>query len=193
MIADWCLGIQPGDEVLIMSDTKTSPMYTNTLAGSIHPRGGGLCIITMPTIHIANQELPDMILGVIMESDFFINALNPTITQTKVYQAARKAGKRYLLASTPTEENWTPGAATDDLEIVKQIAPKYYDTFKDAKKIHITSEFGTDVTFKCDPLGIRTSNETSTRRGTRVRNRNLFSRQIRDMPYRGLSQWNRCL
>jgi leucyl aminopeptidase (aminopeptidase T) len=143
-----CLGVKPGETVTIVSDTEVSPLVYHGLAAAVLGVGAIPTIVIMEPLPHSSAEPPPAVAAAMRESDAFINACSRTITHTQArYEANLKFKKRYLLMPGVTEDMLMNGSSTADLKKVKKIASKVFDALNGSKEVHVSSDYGTDVTF----------------------------------------------
>jgi len=146
-----CLGVRPGETVTIVSDTEVSPLVYHGLAAAVLSAGGIPTIAIMEPLPHSSAEPPPAVAAAMRESDAFINACSRTITHTKArLEANINFKKRYLLMPAVTEDMLINGSSTADIKKVKEIASTVFKGLNGSKEVHITSDYGTDVTFSSE-------------------------------------------
>jgi 2,5-dihydroxypyridine 5,6-dioxygenase len=146
-----CLGVKPGETVTIVSDTEVSPLVYHGLAAAVLGAGAIPTIAIMEPLPHSSAEPPPAVAAAMRDSDAFINACSRTITHTKArFDANINFKRRYLLMPAVTEDMLINGSSTADLAKVKEIGAKVFDVLNGSKEIHVTSDYGTDVTFSSE-------------------------------------------
>jgi leucyl aminopeptidase (aminopeptidase T) len=149
--ARWCLDIQPGETVLIVTDTEISPLIYYTLAGAIHTMGGIPVISLMRPLPYASAEPPTAVAEAMKSCDIIINCASRTITHSAArHEAQFRHGKRVLVMPAMTEDMLIRGAGAADFEVVKDITGKVVEFLGSGRSVRVTSKHGTDVTFSID-------------------------------------------
>jgi len=145
-VARYCLAIQPGTSVLIVTDTEVSPATYYAVAAAVHTEGGVPMISVMPPLTHPAAEPPGVIAVAMREADVTIAMLSRSITHTRAREIATQEYKRrYLLIPNVTEDMLMRGASTADFAVVKEITRTTAKTLSRAKQIRVTSELGTDL------------------------------------------------
>lgn len=147
-LANYTMGINPGDRVLLVSDTEVSPLVYHSIAGAIRAAGGIATVAIMDPLPVPSAEPPPPIAAAMLETDFLVNCASRSITHS---DAAHKAWvdrqTPYVVMSNMTEDLLMNGAATADYSVVRDISLALNDDLNTGTTVHITTELGTDVTF----------------------------------------------
>ncbi len=158
--------VQPGDEVVIITDADVSPYITHAIAGEVLSAGGVPNIIEMPMQTIHGNEPTRTVEAACMVADVIFGAVSKSITHTKAIQDALEKGHaRYLGLSHVSEEVFIRGAATADPLEVRTIGEKFRSRLEKTPQVRVTSEFGMDVRFSVEDRPIRVSDGIIPRGG----------------------------
>ncbi|MBI4191892.1 MAG: aminopeptidase [Betaproteobacteria bacterium] len=151
VVARKCLAIQPGQSVLIVTDTEVSPMVYHAMAAAVHIAGGIPLVAIMRPLEHANAEPPNTIGAAMKEADITIAMVSRTITHTRAREIATQEHKRrYLLIPAVTEDMLMRGASTADFDVVKEITMGTAKALSRGKQVRVTSEHGTDLVFSVE-------------------------------------------
>lgn len=152
-IAHDCLAVADGERVLLVSDTPTSPVIYEVIAGAVKACGGDPTTMVMDPLSTPGAEPPDSVAAAMLASDTIINLCSRSITHTKAaHKAYGEARKRYLVMPAMTEDMMIKGAAMADFSVVKEIGVAIVDAANKASshEVRMTSEGGTDLTFSVE-------------------------------------------
>ncbi len=145
-ILQTCMGVKPGENVLIISDTATSPLIGEALFDVASEMGCEVMLVKMlPRAH-SGIEPPTAIAKAMNNVDVVLAPTSVSLTHTK---ARIKCCCRARIATMPgiTEEMMLSGGMTADYEKVSRLVLKALSKLSSAKEIRITTEIGTDITF----------------------------------------------
>ena len=83
-----CAWVQPGDEVVIITDADVSPLITHALAGEVLAVGGVPNILEMPIQDVHGNEPGLTTQAACMAADVIFGAVSKSLTHTKAIQDA---------------------------------------------------------------------------------------------------------
>ena len=150
-IADKCLNVNPGEKYAIITDTETSPLLTNLMAGMIAAYGAEVVQVTIPQLPYPSAEPSDMAGAAMNEADVFINMCTRTISHTEVRNEAQyEHDSDYFLLPAQTEDSFIRGSITADPYEVRKRTEAVTEALDDAREVHVESDDGTDVTFSLE-------------------------------------------
>lgn len=139
-----CMGVQPGERVLVVTDTgKLSIAESFFLA--LHALGvDGTMILMTPRSHHA-EEPPEEVRAALLSCDVALLVTTMSLTHTKARMAATEKGAR--IASMPgiTEDMMTVGAMTADYQKVSELSWKVTRILEEGSEVTITTERGTNL------------------------------------------------
>jgi len=146
-----CLDLQPGTNVLIVTDTEVSPFVSNAMAAAVHCAGGVPVISVMRPLPHPNAEPPPAIAAAMAGSDVTIAMLSKSITHTRAREIATQDHKRrYLLIPAVTEDMLMRGASTADFDIVRDITRALSRKLSAGKSIRLTCDNGSDLSLSIE-------------------------------------------
>lgn len=141
-----CMGVKPGERFLILTDVEQLDLAKEFLKAG-NDLGIETVMVCGPVHH--SGEMPEISKAALSQADVCMMITTGSFTHTTGRAEATKRGCR--IASMPgiTEEivQNTLGANYNEIE---RIGTLLADKLTKAKKIHITTEAGTDLTLSCD-------------------------------------------
>jgi leucyl aminopeptidase (aminopeptidase T) len=142
------LELQPGQEVCIVTDTEVSPLISHSIAGAVKAAGGTASIHLMEPLAVPSAEPPRAVAAAMVECDFLLNCCSRSITHSRAaHEAYLERGIHYVVLSNVTEDMLLRGAATADIQTVRDISLKTRAALNSDTRVHITTALGTDVWF----------------------------------------------
>ncbi len=145
------LNAKPGDEIHIITDTRQDPQVWQALAAAAQGQDCKVTvsIMTPRTYHGAGPT--STVAAGMKKADINIYAASTAIYHSIAARDARAAGASYILMDEVSVENLTTGAATmtpDQYGALNKFGEEIRKRILAGTDVHVTSEFGTDVTFK---------------------------------------------
>ena len=142
-----CMGIQPGESVLVLTDSKMDPIIPEGLVKASERAGAKALLLSIEPTGRHGAEPPEWVAEKMKEFDVIFMPTTYSLSHTKAREKASETGAR--IASMPgiTRDIMESGAMTADYEIVSRLV-EIASRFLEGKKVHITSPSGTDVEFE---------------------------------------------
>lgn len=141
-----CLGVKPGEKVLVVADAKTRSVGEALFDAALSADGEAvLSLIAPPTG--PGEEPPDPLARMMAECDVVVLATSQSMTHTAARRMANRAGARIASMPGVTEDMLSEGALTADYEEILRAMRRLERALRHAKSVHLTSGSGTDVTF----------------------------------------------
>ena len=142
-----CYGVKRGESVLIVVDTSTPQLISDSLFKAAKSIGCEVMILTMLPRLRHGREPPAAVAEAMKYADVVIAPTTFSITHTQARINACKAGAR--IASMPgiTENMMKSGGITADCYSINEIALKLNERLENVHKIRITTDLGTDIVF----------------------------------------------
>lgn len=150
-IAEECINVNPGEKYAIITDTETSPLLTNLMAGMIKSYDGEVVQVTIPQLPYPSAEPSSMAGAAMQEADVFINMCTRTISHTEVRNEAQyEHDSDYFLLPAQTEDSFIRGAITADPYDVRDRTVAVTEALTEADDVHVETEHGTDISFSLE-------------------------------------------
>jgi leucyl aminopeptidase (aminopeptidase T) len=137
--------LQPGDEVLVVTDAATWNIG-KALASASRLLGAETVLALMPMTGEHGNEPPATIAAAMAAADVVFAPTTHAITHTRARLAAHAAGARVVILRGVDEDMMIKGAMAADFKEVKRITAKVAEAFNRADRVHVTSVAGTNVT-----------------------------------------------
>ena len=139
------MAVKPGEKVLIVVDTRTSPSIPEALAAAAHAVGGDPVIAMMTPRAKSGMEPPETITAAMIKADVVIAAASRSMYHIEAKNLAKLAGARGVFNAPFEEDGWINGAMTADFLEMRKQAERLRDRLALGKTAHVTSPSGTDV------------------------------------------------
>jgi leucyl aminopeptidase (aminopeptidase T) len=139
------LNAEPGDEVLIVTDTRTAEPVWEALFAAAHN------LDLEPTLAVvapreAHGNDPTAAAAEAMSNvDLCVMATQTALTHSNAGAAAQRAGVKCIAMDEMTPEILRGGAASADYEAMQPIARTLGDIYEKGEEMRITSDHGTDI------------------------------------------------
>jgi leucyl aminopeptidase (aminopeptidase T) len=139
------LGVQSGERVLIVVDTRTDPAIAPALMDAAAAEGGDAVLVTiLPRPH-SGSEPPAPVAAAMREADVVLCAASKSLYHTTAKGAAQRAGARGVFNAPSRLDAWTVGAMTADFVAIRRQAEQLADLFRATRTVRVTSPAGTDL------------------------------------------------
>lgn len=143
-----CGGIQPGEEVLIITDNGMDQTVVEAFAQTVREEGGELVVTMMDARSGSGQEPPAQVGSAMRGAKLAIELTSQFIHHSIARQSAQRAGLRYLfIGDIDREMLETPGAVYADFAEIAPRITRMSDEITRGSTMRITSPGGTDMTF----------------------------------------------
>ena len=141
------MGVKPGENVLIVSDTELSPRIADALVRGAYAVGAEVAHILYPSRAVSGTEPPPIVAKAMAASDVFIAACVKSITHTLARKEACAAGARGATWPAVTEEIVLRLVPVDYTEVARR-CHAIADRWDQADNVVITAPDGTNLTLK---------------------------------------------
>lgn len=145
-VVDMCANIQPGEDVLIVSDWPTFTVAERISAAANELGANVMMTLMDPREHDGNEP-PAAIGAAMLEADVIILPVKTSISHASAMAEALENGARRIsmVGFTPTQ--LVEGGINCDYEAMAPICEEMADRFGEATTARVTSDAGTDVEF----------------------------------------------
>jgi len=145
-----CFGVKSGESVLIVVDTSTPPAIVKSLFKAARNLGCEVMTVTMlPRTH-HGEEPPRTVAEAMKNADVVIAPTTLSLTHTQARINAVKAGARVASMPGITEKMMASGGITADCRRLNEIASRLSKNLKNARKVRVVTESGTDIVFNLE-------------------------------------------
>lgn len=141
-----CAGIQPGEQVLIVSEASKMSI-AECLAEAVKGAGGEPAIMVQIPRNQDGQEPPPMVAAAMKEAEVFLCVVSKSITHTKAVKEATAAGSRGLVLTQFSEEMMAHGGIEADFPSIAPTCRALAKAMEHSQQIHLTTPHGTDLTY----------------------------------------------
>lgn len=146
-ILEISMGVKPGESILIVTDTATSPLIAQSFFDAASTIGCEVMLIEMlPRAH-SGIEPPRAIAEAMKNVDVVIAPTSKSLSHTKARMKCGCGGARMTTMPGITEAMMVSGGMTADYPKVSKLVLNSRSMLSSAKEIRITTDPGTDIVF----------------------------------------------
>ncbi|PSP90791.1 hypothetical protein BRC87_05670 [Halobacteriales archaeon QS_4_66_20] len=139
------LNAEPGDDVLIVSDTRTADSVVTALFAAAHQQDLDPSVAIMPPRRGHGNDPTPVIEEAMVSADLCVMATSTALTHSDAGARAQRNGVKCVAMDEMTPEILRGGAASADYEAMQPIAQALGEIYAAGSEMRITSETGTDV------------------------------------------------
>lgn len=144
VIVGTCAGVKKGENVLVVTDTSTSPEIGRALASAAEEAGATAAVATVRPQRTGTEPVPP-VSAAMSAADVIIAATAASLFHTDAARQAIAAGARLLSMTEVSEEVLTSGAITADFEAQGPNLEYVRALLTSAKNAHVTAPGGTEL------------------------------------------------
>lgn len=145
-ILDVNLQMKAGESLAIVTEPEKMSI-AETLAASAWRKGIEPTMVIMMPRETDSQEPPAIVAAAMAASDAFLSVVGKSITHTNGVKDAIANGARGLVLTQFSEDMMIHGGMEADFASLRPLCEKMAKALEDAEEIHLTTPFGTDLTF----------------------------------------------
>lgn len=143
-VVEECAAVQPGETVVISTDTNKYRM-AECLAAAVMNAGGTPVIVTILPPGAHGAQLPDPVVQAVAHSDVFFLPTSYSQTHTDARIQAIKNGARGATMCDITEDAFCTGAILDNFVECDELGHKIGALWDQATELRLTTPAGTDI------------------------------------------------
>ena len=145
-IVEVCANVQPGEKVLILTDTGMDPDIPEVIAMACAGREAEVAMMTITPRAFHGAQPPDIAAGAMLRADVIMEVTSVFVGHSQARFDACDAGARYLTMPELTREMMTgPSGFDADFHALVPMVEKIQQEVTSASSIRITTEAGTDL------------------------------------------------
>jgi leucyl aminopeptidase (aminopeptidase T) len=145
-VLDQCLGVHPGEQVVLLTDGGTDDGVVSRLLEALAARDGIPLVVRMPAPHLPGAEPPGAVAAMMLEAGAVIELTSLFIGSSLARRNATGRGVRYLAMPGVRVETFRPGGPLDvDFERLRADAERVGRAWGSAREFRLTSRGGTDL------------------------------------------------
>ena len=145
-IIDVNLKMVAGEKLLIVTESEKLSI-ANAIATAAYRKNIEPIISLIIPREADSQEPPEIIAASLKAADAFVSVVGKSITHTNAIKNAIENGSRGLVLTQFSEDMMIHGGMEADFEKIKPVCLKVASKLANSKKVHLTTPFGTDLTF----------------------------------------------
>ncbi|GAB6878422.1 aminopeptidase [Halorubrum gandharaense] len=145
IVVDTCAAVQPGEDVLIVTDWEVSDV-AERVAAAANERDANVTMAMMDPREYDGNEPEDTVAAAMMEADVIITPVHRSITHSSATAEAKENGARVISMVKFTDEQLVKGGLYADYEGMRPHCVEMARKFTEASEARVTSPQGTDVT-----------------------------------------------
>jgi leucyl aminopeptidase (aminopeptidase T) len=145
-LLDQCLGIRPGEQVVLLTDEGTDPGVVARLQDSVAAQDGIPLVARMPAPYLPGAEPPGAVAAMMLAAGAVIELTSLFIGSSQARRSATDRGVRYLAMPGVQVETFRPGGPLAvDFEQLRSDAERVGRAWSSARAFRLTSRGGTDL------------------------------------------------
>ena len=145
-VLDQCLGVRPGEQVVLLTDSGTDDGVVSRLLEALAARDGIPLVARMPAPHLPGAEPPGAVAAMMLAAGAVIELTSLFIGSSLARRNATERGVRYLAMPGVRVETFRPGGPLDvDFERLRADAERVGRAWGSAREFRLTSRGGTDL------------------------------------------------
>ncbi len=144
-IYDVCVGLKPGEQVVILTDMYKENIG-KVLAAAAQERSAEVSMIVMTPRQRAGQEPPKPAAEAMKHADVVLLPVSFSVTHTYAVKEAVANGARLVALTEFTDEMLISGGLNADFRELKPVCQNIAAAFGAGDKVRLTSPAGTDLT-----------------------------------------------
>lgn len=161
-----CTAVQPGETVVIVSDTSRPASIRAALAEAVREVGAEpIEIVTSPVA--SGAEPPRVVAAAIAAADVILAPTSGALYHTAALRSATDGGARFLAMTAYTEDVMRRGGIFADFPALAPLAIRLAERLSAANEAHVTSPGGTDLRVRLDGRSAVPITGSATRPGER--------------------------
>jgi 2,5-dihydroxypyridine 5,6-dioxygenase len=145
-VLDQCLGVRPGEQVVLLTDGGTDPEVVSRLLEAVAARDGIPLVAQMPAPHLPGAEPPGAVAAMMAEAPAIIELTSLFIGSSRARRDATDRGARYLAMPGVRLSTFRDGGPLDvDFEQLRADAERVGRAWGSAREFRLTTRGGTDL------------------------------------------------
>jgi leucyl aminopeptidase (aminopeptidase T) len=145
IVVDTCAGIQPDEDVLVVSDWEVADV-AERVAAAANERDANVTMTMMDPREYDGNEPEPPVAAAMLETDVIVTPVHRSITHSSATAEAKEAGAQVISMVNFTDEQLVHGGPYADYEGMRPHCEEMAEKFGEAEEARITSPQGTDVT-----------------------------------------------
>lgn len=141
------LGVQPGEQVLIVADTLRPMSVPEALAGAAAAAGADAVLTVFQARERSPSEPPSSVAEAMRQADAAILYTTASLSHSQARIAAQQAGTRVMSAPGLSEDGFLRTMAVD-IPAMADLTNRLADRVVEAKHAHLRTAAGTDIRFE---------------------------------------------
>lgn len=145
-VADQCLGVRPGEQVVLLTDDGTDPGVISRMSEAVSARDGIPLVARMPAPRLPGEEPPLPVAAMMLEAAAVIELTSLFIGSSRARRNASARGVRYLAMPGVVGDTFRPGGPLDvDFDQLRFDAEQVGRAWTAAKEFRLSTPGGTDL------------------------------------------------
>lgn len=145
-VLDQCLGVRPGEQVVLLTDGGTDPGVVSRLLEAVAARDGVPLVAQMPAPHLPGAEPPGAVAAMMAEAAAIIELTSLFIGSSRARRDATDRGARYLAMPGVRLDTFRDGGPLDvDFGQLRADAERVGRAWGSAREFRLTTRGGTDL------------------------------------------------
>lgn len=147
IVLETCMGVDPGETVLVITDTATHPSIAQSLYDRAEQLGCEPLLMTMEPREVHGQEPPRAVALAMSAADVVLAPTSKSLTHTQARLNANNAGVRTATMPGITLQMMESGGITADYLTIMDTAFDMKSRLDTVKEVRVVTDLGTDMVF----------------------------------------------
>src|SRR5690625_422859 len=144
-IVNMCAGVKAQEKVLIVTDPERRRV-ADALAVAVHEVGAHPVVTSMLPNQLDGEEPAELVRAAMLDADVVFAPVTRSISHSRAVKDVLEAGGRVLSLAKFDDRQLIVGGINADFEHEKPRCDAIADVFTAAKRVHLTTPGGTDLT-----------------------------------------------
>ena len=142
-----CMGVQPGEQVLIVADTLADERVSAALLGAARAANAEAMLLIFPARPRGGMEPPAAVAAAMQQANAVFLHTMASLTHSQARIAAQKSGARVISMPGVSGETFLRPMSADMAQVAT-LTRRLSTLIDNAKVAHMTSPLGTDLTLE---------------------------------------------
>ena len=145
-IVQMCMAVQPGERLLIVTDSGISPRIAQALAEAGRQAGASVTVLTTAPLQHPGDAPPPEVATAMLEADVILAPTSRTLYHSGAALAACGNGARLLALTELTEDAMCVGGIEADFAALQPRVERVRAAFEVGRRVRVAAPGGTDLT-----------------------------------------------
>ena len=165
-IVEQVLAVQPGEQVLVITDAERPPSITQALISAVGAVAAETILLTMKARAMGGVEPPPIVAAAMQAADVILFQTSYATFHTNAARTAMARGVRLCDMWGFDEEMMLRGGVAADYDEVRRISERLAGLLRAGKRVRMTTPEGTDLTVTIEGRKVLTLTGSAREKGS---------------------------